>query len=94
MNLHVTKEAAEWYKQEFDINQSAHLRYYVRYGFGGHIPGFSLGVRIDNPNEIHASSLVDGITFFIETADAWYFEAVDLRVQWNKQKQEPEFIYD
>ncbi|GGB31147.1 hypothetical protein GCM10011409_05650 [Lentibacillus populi] len=94
MKLHVTNDTAEWYKSEFDLQTPARLRYYVRYGFGGHIPGFSLGVRVDTPNEMYTSYQVDDLTFFIEAKDAWYFEEKDLFVKLNKAKNEPEFSYE
>lgn len=93
MKLHVAKDVAEWYRQELDLDGSTHLRYYVRYGFGGNIPGFSLAIREDTPNEMHAESTVNRITFFIEASDAWYFEDKDLHVQWNSKLKEPEFHY-
>lgn len=94
LNLRITHEAAKWYKKELELDSGTHLRFYVRYGFGGYIPGFSLAIDYGNPPyEVHASSDVDGITFFIETKDAWYFDDKDLEVRINQQTQEPEFLH-
>ncbi|WP_077326465.1 HesB/YadR/YfhF family protein [Virgibacillus siamensis] len=93
MKLHISGNAAKWYKREMEIEESAHVRFFVRYGFGGAIPGFSLGVGFDEPVSIHASCEAEGITFFIEEKDAWYFEANDLYVQLNHKLNEPEFKY-
>jgi len=93
LKLSITHEAANWYKAEFDIDNQSYLRFFVRYGFGGQIPGFSLGVSRDVPVDMYASSSVTGITFFIEAKDAWYFDDKDLKIQLNDQNNEPEFIY-
>ncbi|GAA0611669.1 HesB/YadR/YfhF family protein [Virgibacillus siamensis] len=93
MNLHISENAAKWYKQELDIETSANVRFFVRYGFGGIVPGFSLGVGFDEPVTIHASHESAGITFYIEEKDAWYFDGNDLSVQMNNKLNEPEFKY-
>ncbi|MGY0691665.1 HesB/YadR/YfhF family protein [Virgibacillus sp. FSP13] len=94
MKLHVTEDVAEWYKEELDIEDTNQLRFYVRYGAGGRIPGFSLGIRVDSSNEIHITCKAGGLTFFIETKDAWYFDDNNLYVRLNQDRDEPEFVYD
>ncbi|GAB3796814.1 HesB/YadR/YfhF family protein [Virgibacillus kimchii] len=93
MNLDVSQEAAQWYISELELSEASYLRFFVRYGFGGHIPGFSLGVKQDTPTDIFASASLEGVTFFIENKDAWYFEDNDLHVSFNSKMQEPEFEY-
>ncbi len=84
----------DWYRTELDIDELKALRFFVRYGgVGGKIPGFSLGIRSEQPEAIHASTKSNGITFFIEEADAWYFEGCDLEIKFNRQLNEPEFHY-
>jgi len=93
VDLQISKEAAQWYITELELNEDSYLRFFVRYGFGGHIPGFSIGVRKDTPTDIFSSVQVEGITFFIESKDAWYFDNNDLRVSFNSKMQEPVFEY-
>lgn len=93
MNLHISENAAKWYKNEFEIEKSGQIRFFVRYGFGGIIPGFSLGVGFDDPVDIHASYDAAEITFFIEEKDAWYFDENNLTVLMNNKRNEPEFMY-
>ncbi|WP_188455603.1 HesB/YadR/YfhF family protein [Virgibacillus oceani] len=94
MNIYVTEEAARWYKEELDIQKTAHIRFYVRYGgFGGLVPGFSLGVSLDSPHEIHTAYETENMTFYVEAKDAWYFEGKDLKVEVDKKLNEPVFTY-
>lgn len=94
MKLQVSKEVAKWYKDELDLENNSMIRFYVRYGgVGGNLPGFSLGVAKQEPENIHTSINVEDITFFIESKDAWYFEDQDLKVQMNNKLSEPVFKY-
>lgn len=94
MNLSVSEEAAKWYESELTIEDYAEIRFFVRYGgVGGNIPGFSLGVKFDTPEEPHVSIKFDKITFFIESADTWYFDGKDLKVTLNQDTDEPDFSY-
>lgn len=96
MEIQISKEAAKWYKHELDLeNNDNYIRFFVRYGgFGGNIPGFSLGVSKDAPEEVHAAKEIDNITFYVEEKDAWYFEDNDLKIKFSRKKQEPEISYE
>lgn len=95
MKLDVTNQAAEWYKNEYEISKKTELRLFVRYGgVGGLIPGFSLGVSIEEPNEIYTQKTIDSLTIYIEAQDAWYFDDKDLLIEFNQDLLEPEFTYE
>lgn len=94
MKIIVSEEVAAWYKKELEIAEPTYVRFYVRYGgFGGNIPGFSVGMTLEAPTNIHTATTIDDITFYIEEADAWYFEGKDLYVTFSKELQEPIFKY-
>ena len=95
MKLDVTHQAAEWYKEEYEIKKETELRLFVRYGgIGGLIPGFSLGVNIEKPDQIYAQKKVENLTIYIEEKDAWYFDDKDLLIEFNTDLSEPEFSYE
>src|SRR5699024_11232488 len=92
MNIHVTKQAAEWYKQELDID-SGTIRLFVRYGgSGGRIPGFSIGINFDAPISPVTSHTVEQLNFFIEESDAWYFEGSDIHINMDEEINIPLFV--
>lgn len=94
MDIIMSDEVVDWFKQEYDITGKQTLRFFVRYGgLGGNIPAFSLGVNIESPNDLHTATTVDDITFYVEEADAWYFEDKDLVVSLNEKLSEPIFEY-
>lgn len=94
MNIQVSEKAAEWYKDEYNVEEAA-FRFFVRYGgMGGHIPGFSLGINLENPVKMHTSTTINGLQFFVEESDVWYFEDKDLFITFDEQQNEPHFAYE
>ncbi|WP_067730301.1 HesB/YadR/YfhF family protein [Oceanobacillus damuensis] len=94
MKLDISNKAAIWYKEELDIEESEDVRFFVRYGgVGGKIPGFSLGIKKDHPQSVHTSATVEGITFYIEDSDLWYFEESDLAIEYDDVRNEPVLKY-
>lgn len=94
MKISISKTAAEWYKDELLASSTGYVRFFPRYGFGGHIPGFAIGVNREEPENIHASIQAEDITFYIEEKDAWYFNGIDLIITWNETLGEPEFNFE
>lgn len=95
MKLNVTEQAAQWYKDEMMLEGNEHLRFFVRYGGCSNVQkGFSLGINKDQPSNIGVKAEVNGLTFFVEEEDLWYFDGHDLKVVFNEEASEPEFIYE
>lgn|SRR5690625_4078248 len=95
MDLHVTTDVAQWYKEELAIKTSGYVRFFPRYGFGGHIPGFAIGINQEKPESIFTATEVENITFYVETKDAWYFDDIEkLSIEMNEKLHEPEFIFN
>lgn len=93
INIQITTEAVNWYKTELEMKNNTHIRYFVRYGDGGNIPGFSLGIRFEQPIDLHTSTEKEGIVFFVESKDLWYFEDKNLDITLNKEMMEPRLSY-
>ena len=94
MNLTVTKDAAEWYKDELDLTSPTSIRFLPRYGFGGHIPGFSIAISNEDPVDMYHAFEISEITFFVENEDAWYFEDGHLKVQFDEKQHEATFSFE
>lgn len=94
MNIIVSKEAANWYQNEIGLKEGDFVRFFVRYGGCSTVQkGFSLGVENESPIGVGAQTVVDGITYYIEEKDLWYFDGHDLEVNFNTKFDEPEFNY-
>ncbi|MDQ0220478.1 hypothetical protein ELQ35_14015 [Peribacillus cavernae] len=95
MNLVISDEAANWYKDEIGLKNGDKVRFFARYGGSSKVQsGFSLGVSIENETRnIGVETNKQGIIFYIEEEDFWYFDGHDLSVEFNSTADEPEFEY-
>lgn len=95
LQINISDEVVQWYKEELELTEATFIRFTVRYGgVGGNVPGFSLALAIEHPTDIHTSVEVDEITFYIEESDVWYFEDKDLTITLDEQLNEPQFTYE
>ncbi|CAM4244732.1 hypothetical protein BAMA_03375 [Bacillus manliponensis] len=95
MNLSVSKEAANWYKEELLLQDGDFIRFFVQYGGCSTVQkGLSLGLRKDAPMNACAQTSESGITFFIEGDDEWYFDGHNLSVTFNEGDESPQFHYE
>jgi uncharacterized protein YneR len=95
MNIHIEDQAAQWYQEEMLLNKGDFVRFFARYGGCSTVQqGFSLGVSNEQPHDAGVQTEKNGITYFIEEKDLWYFDNHDLFVTFNEKAQEPEFKYN
>ncbi|GGH18260.1 HesB/YadR/YfhF family protein [Paenibacillus segetis] len=93
--INVTHEAAEWFKHELGLQEGQSVRFFARYSAGGIIhPGFSLGIEVDEPVSLGVSSVVDGITFYMENKDLWYLDGYRLNVTYVPSEGDIEYKYE
>ncbi|RFU70413.1 hypothetical protein D0469_07440 [Peribacillus saganii] len=94
MNISISEKAAEWYKRELDLQEGDFVRFFVRYGGSSAVQsGFSLGINKDKPVNAAAKAISNGISFFIEENDIWYFDGHNLDISFNEKYDEPVFDY-
>ncbi|MFD1737046.1 HesB/YadR/YfhF family protein [Bacillus salitolerans] len=94
MKLLIDEQAANWYRDELNLDKGDSIRFFVRYGGCGTVQsGFSLGVSKDLPDEIGMSAYSKDVHFFVEQKDLWYFDGHSLHVLFNETYKEPEFNY-
>lgn len=93
MDFEVTKEAAQWYKDEMDLKQGYYVQYYVQL-YGGiptaH-PNYSLGMSIGKEGNIAVKDVIEGITFYFNEDNAWFLNEFDMKVV--LENDELEFIF-
>src|SRR5690554_1511508 len=93
MNISLTQPALYWFKREMALTEGQMVRFYVRQGGFQADNGFSIGLTVnDTPNDVAAILHTDGLTFFIEQKDAWFFDGHNLKVKYSRNKQEIEYV--
>lgn len=94
MKIVITDEAFNWFKEEMEASTGDFIRFYARYG--GSSPfheGFSLGMNREAAHEIGVEVVKDGIHFYIEQADLWFFNEHDLIVSVDEALDELHYAY-
>ena len=92
MQIKMSDQVFQWYKDELSLTEGDFIRFYVRYGgFNSFIKGYSLGIDKETPEQLNTRIEKDGLTFFIDDSDTWYFDEKDLAIEFNEQLGEPEF---
>ena len=94
MNIGISDKAAAWFEEEMSLQKGDYLRFFARYGGCSTVQqGFSLGISNEEPIHIGTSAEKNGIVYYIEEKDLWYFDNHDLFVDFNVKMQEPEYKY-
>lgn len=96
MKIEVSDEALHWFKEEVGLEEGNKVRFFSKiYGSSPVQEGFSLAFTIDNDSKNAAvQTESDGITFFVEEPDLWFFNGHDLFVSYNEALDEVEYKYN
>lgn len=93
--LNITNEAAEWFKQELDLQEGQAIRFFPRYSSGGGVhPGFSLGIEVNDPTVPGLQTEAGGIKFYMEERDLWYLEGYHFNVTYNADAGDIKYEYE
>ncbi len=94
MKIVISDEAFTWFKKEMDVEPGQYIRFYARYG--GSSPfheAFSLGMNRETPNDLSVETIVNGVHFYIEKDDEWFFNEHDLYVVVDSKVDEISYEY-
>jgi len=94
MNIILTDEALQWFKQEMEVESGDTIRFYARYG--GSSPfheGFSLGMTREEPINIGVKKVIDDVTYYIDEKDLWFFNDHSLYVDVDVTNDELKYEY-
>lgn len=89
MKLEVSKDAALWYIKELNLSPGDSVKFFGKvYGPHG---GFSFALAKMEPSRPLISINVEGIEFYVEKADDWFFADKDLSITFDIDKNEPKY---
>lgn len=89
MKLEVSKEAAEWYIRELNLKENDSVKFFGKvYGPHG---GFSFALAIMEPSRPLKMIKVEGINFYVEKSDDWFFADKDLSITFDQERDEPKY---
>lgn len=95
MKISISNSALTWFRDEVGVNKGEMIKFYSQiYGTSPVQEGYALAFTKDNtPIHIAASTETEGIRFYVEETDIWFFNGHDLYVDYNEKKDEIEYTY-
>lgn len=94
MFITVDPKASQWFQSEMEVKKGESIRFLGKvYGETEIHEGFSIGIRLEAPKNPLAQTIVDGITYYIETQDEWFFHSHNLEVKMDSKLNEPSYHF-
>ncbi|NCU18216.1 HesB/YadR/YfhF family protein [Pallidibacillus pasinlerensis] len=95
MKIEVSDAAIKWFKEEMGLENGDKIKFYSQiYGTSPVQPGYALGFTKDNsPLDMAAHTEKDGLVFYVEERDLWFFDGHDLFVDYNEEQDELVYNY-
>ncbi|EOH96892.1 hypothetical protein UAY_02624 [Enterococcus moraviensis ATCC BAA-383] len=94
MKLTITPRAQQWFKDEVGVTSDSGIRFYGKiYGKTDVHEGFSIAMSVEAPDQPLVKEVIDGVTYFIEETDDWFFKGYDLSVDYDDEKDEPKYKF-
>ncbi len=95
MKIDITKEAQEWFNTELGLTEGSGIRFSGKvYGKTEVHEGFSVGMAVAQPGDnVMASTSIDGVTYYVNESDDWFFNGYDLEVDYDAKRDEPVYNF-
>lgn len=94
MKIVLSDEALQWFNEEMEVSKGESIRFFARYGGSSPLhAGFSLGVTKEEPDDASVQVERDGVLYYIEDRDEWFFDGHDLIVEIDSKLNELSYSY-
>lgn len=94
MQLTVTPKAQEWFEKEVGASPDSGIRFFGKiYGKTEVHEGFSIAMSVEQPEQPLIKEVLNGIPYFIDETDDWFFNGYDLTVDYDELKDEPKYLF-
>ncbi|TFB18883.1 adhesin [Filobacillus milosensis] len=81
MNIHISDEAVNWFKDEMDLVEGDVVRFFPKYGGTSDFQdGFSIGLEPGRADVAGVEEEKQNIIFQIDEKDEWFFKEQDLYI--------------
>lgn len=95
MNIYISDKALQWFKDEVDLAPGQAVKFYAKiYGSSKIQESHSLAFTIDPDHEKAIAKVeADGIIFYVNEMDEWFFKDYDLYIEYDEKLQEVAYDY-
>lgn len=95
LKIVISSEALNWFNVEMEAAPGDAIRFFARYGGSNQLhTGFSLGVTKEEPDEAVIKTEHNGVLYYIESRDKWFFVEHDLHVNVDPALNELVYTYE
>lgn len=95
MKIVLSDDARRWFGEEMEAETGDYIKFFARYGGSSPLhDGFSLGIMKEPPDELAVETEVDGVHFYIENRDYWFFDEHNLQVDVDPERNELVYTYE
>lgn len=85
MQITITEPAHNWFVEEYDLEEGDAIRFLGKlYGKTEVHDNYSVGTQVAQPQEPLAQTKMNGITYFAEQYDEWFFSGYDFIIDYEK----------
>lgn len=94
MFLTIDPQVSAWFQTEMELEEGEAIRFLGKvYGNTEIHDGFSIGIRLEPPKKPLVETIVDGVLYYIETQDEWFFHSYSLQVELDTSLNEPTYRF-
>lgn len=95
MKITITDAASKWFHDDMGVTTGNGVRFYGKtYGKTAVHSGFSIGImRDDEPHQPIAITEKDGVNYYVNDRDEWFFTGYDLTVDFDEANDGPKYEY-
>lgn len=95
MKLNISDQAHAWYIDEMGLEEGDGVRFYGKvYGSTEVHDNFSVAISMGTPNDPLVTETRDGITYFIEKDDEWFFKGYNFQVAYSEELEEVTYHFN
>lgn len=94
MKITVSDQAHQWYIDEMGLEEGDGVRFFGKvYGKTEVHDNFSVAINVAQPDDPLVAETIDGITYFIEKSDEWFFSGYDFKVEYDEKLDEVSYHF-
>ena len=94
MIIIVTEQASKWFEEELDLEKGDGVRFFGKvYGKTEVHDNYSVAMQVAHPNDALALETVNGITYFAEKIDEWFFSGYDFKIEYDEEMDEIKYRF-
>lgn len=94
MEITISSKAQKWYQDNLELVPGDGIHFYGKvYGKTNVHEGFSLAFSKAKPQQPYYQVQYDGISYFYNDEDVWFFEGLNLAIEYDAQTDSPIYTF-